>query len=188
MSVHVLAPRARGGISALPEDRPGEPGERRSRRAERTQFRSCIRALGLSGDDFDEKVIELLVDRGSATPGEVFWELADVALHEAKERGDHLAMSQVLGTMARALHEQGQHHLPLQREAHRALLRSLTAEGATKVELDAVCGCSICKPTWGQRWLVSDALEQLPVPHERCENGFCECGWSRGWSADPHHD
>jgi len=129
-----------------------------------------------------------LVDRGSAPPAEVFWELADSALQEARARRNHLAMSAILGTMARALHEQGQHHLPVQQEAHRAFLRGLAAEGTTEVELDSRCGCPICKPMFGQRWLVSDALEQLPVPHEGCAEGYCQCWWSRGWSADPRSD
>ena len=185
MGVHVSAPRGRGESSAVTNDLARKPGERNSRCAERTKFESCVRALGLSVHDFDDKEMELLVDRGSAPPGEVFLELAEGALQEAKAQGDHLATSAILDTMARALHQQGQHHFPVQQEAHRAFLRSLVAEGTTKVELDCRCGCLICKPTWGQRWLVSDALEHLPVPHESCAEGFCECWWSRGWSHDP---
>jgi hypothetical protein len=184
MSVRVLTLHGHGGDSAAPDGPLHEPGDRDSHCTERTQLKSCVRALGLSAEDFDDKEVELLVDRGSAAPGEVFWELAQDALQEVKARGNHRAMSAILGTMARALHEQGQHHLAVQQEAHRAFLRGLAAEGTTQVEIDCRCGCPICKSMSGQRWLVSDALERLPVPHERCAEGFCQCWWSRGWSAD----
>lgn len=164
-----------------PQDAPRQE----SRRLQRNQFKSCVQALGLAGHDFDDKEIEFLVDRGSAPPGEVFWELAQDALGEAHAKGDHVALSVVLGTMARALHRQGQPHFTVQREAHRAFLRGLAAEGSTEVELDSRCDCPTCEPNSGQRRLVSEALEHLPLPHEGCENGFCECGWSRAASADP---
>ncbi len=149
--------------------------------------KKAIRAtelLGLSESEFLNAEQSLAARFGCAPgPGDVFWSLANREIGEAGRRGDWHRTSVVYGDMARWLHEEGRRSpFELLRQASIAELRGwassptfgpLAKVGAFDANDSHVCDA--CASSRDKTWTVAEALENPPVPHPDCANGFCRC-------------
>ena len=136
--------------------------------------------LGLSLDEFERQERELTQLRGRPpAPREVFWTLAENAIPAARRTGEWHRLSLIYWQQAQLLFDEGRPYLDARREASRAELRKYAAARAiTHVRTIATGGCPSCRAISRQSFSVAEALRDLPVPNEECENGWCRCTWA----------
>ena len=141
--------------------------------------------IGCSQEDFLRSEQDLAARWGHAPgPGDVFWSLANHAVGEAGAQSDWQRLSLVYWSMARWLHEEGKRDpFKLLRQASIAELQGGASMFGPQAKVEAHdCNddevCEACACLRGKRWTVAEALEEPPVPHPACANGFCRCGLS----------
>jgi hypothetical protein len=136
-------------------------------------------AINYSREDFLRVEQDLTTEGGGAPdPGEVFWSLANRALSEAGAQGNWERLHDVYVDQARWLHEEGRRSpYTLLRDASIALLRDCATRWGmqAKVQVLACDDGAVCASNRGKTWTVAEALENPPVPHPDCANGFCRC-------------
>lgn len=115
---------------------------------------------------------------------DVRWNMLTRKIHEAAQRSDIEAISRWQWLQARQLFEEGRPHLELLREsmknqllAYEMRLRGPDADVLSAQVRIIADNCAVCQRNDGKTMTIAIALKHLPIPNERCENGWCACSW-----------
>lgn len=144
--------------------------------------------MGLTEADYDSKALELAEKWGTPpSPGDVYWTLANEQVHRLGDpRQSGYEMQQIYSGMAQHLREEGRPHEHLQRQAHHARLAYERAkiEGFLQendqmwpVQVLGNACCEACELLDGRTYTFEQALQEMPLPPEKCTRGWCNCSW-----------
>jgi hypothetical protein len=117
--------------------------------------------------------------------GDVFWRLANELQLQQELAGQWLEAAQTWRAMAEHLHDEERNPSNCLAAVFRDELRyhaENTGPGSVSdalpfVRIHAHAGCEICGADKGRSMAITEAQEQLPLPHEGCSKGFCGCSY-----------
>ena len=170
--------RSDGAKLLLTEAAAAEFDQDRRLEAERNEAIRRSANIGVTREHFAKAERDLARKFGFAQPRDVFWMLANEAAVRAMKRGEWHALSMIYWEQARQLYEEGKPHLDLARQASKASLQVFVQGGYVR-NVEIVCNCCAqCQRDAGRKMALADAVRELPIPHETCDNdGWCICLW-----------
>jgi hypothetical protein len=164
------------------------------RQKKRRKIEKRLIGLGLDREEYEAAAEDLRGQFGVAEPdpGDVFWQLANNLQLQQEQAGKWSEAARTWRAMAQHLRDKkrdpnlclvAMFRNELRYRADLAIPGSISG-ALPNVTISAHGGCEVCGADDGRSIAITEAQEQMPLPHEGCSKGFCGCSYRSIYPAE----
>jgi hypothetical protein len=141
--------------------------------------KDAMRTFNISDNEYSEAT-KLLTEQFGTKPNheDIIWSILNNRLISAIRNNDYQEMKMIYRDQAFFLYGEKRDHFKVLQESLKCELLNYKANGFVKeVEILTSEGvsCDKCRLLGGKKFTIGEALEQMPIPVQDCEHGWCRC-------------